>query len=140
MEIRPGVEVVEAAHDDVDCLERFYRGRPGHALFDRPAPAAQPDPPHHTAHDHGLLPAEPEVQPRHADEAGAIRPRYAIRVDPNDFTDAEMSELLDDVAATATQADDRHPCVAERALAVVSHNCELSGEILSRGATRAIEQ
>jgi putative transposase len=52
--------------------------------------------------------------------------------------DAEVRQLLDDVATTSDQADDRHACVGERALAVLCDDEELSSEIFDHSAIRPI--
>lgn len=128
LEICPGLEIVEAADDDVDHLESLKRLGLGEAPADRSASRAHRDPPHHPVHDGRLSSPEPDVEAPEPEESVAIGRRDPIGINECDLAHAEMRKLMNDMTPASAQAHDPHPRVRESALAVVANDEKLPGE------------
>jgi len=79
------------------------------------------DPANHAGHDICFHGPKDVVKPADPDKPGTICRLRSVEVHSDNLTDTYVSELLHDVAATATKTDDRNSRLPEIALAPIPY-------------------
>ncbi len=125
------MKIINTTDDDVGLLDSVDGYWLRHVRRDAATPTIISNAPDESIHDINFPTLEPDINSGEADKSMPIRIIHAIRINYDDLSDAEMRELLNDVASTPTQSNNRYASTTQNLLARVAHYERLTLEDLA---------
>lgn len=110
------MEIIKTTDNDVGLLDSLDGYWFRHVLCDTATPTTISNAPDESVHDINFPTLEPDIDSCEADKSVPIRIIHAIRINYDDLADAEMRELLNDVASTPAQSNNRYPSATQNLL------------------------